>query len=135
MWSSGFSFGLRVKRHWCLTAGVVVVALAALLAVWLSGLPLIWAMPLGLIICLQGTHALFASSPVIAIRVDVAGRIRTDGYGDTELRLTGRPWILPGVAAGFRLADGDGRILPIILFRSQLGAGTWRRLLVRIRGN
>ena len=29
MWSSGFSFGLRVKRHWCLTAGVLAVTLAA----------------------------------------------------------------------------------------------------------
>ena len=135
MWSSGFSFGLRVKRHWCPTAGVLAVTLAALLAVWLSRLPLTWAMPIGLIACLQGWRALFATCPVVAITVDVAGRIRADGSGDSELRLMGRPWILPGVAVGFRLVGRDGGILRIILLRSQLSAGTWRRLLVRIQEN
>ena len=135
MWSSGFSFGLRVKRHWCLTAGVLAVTLAAFLAVWLSGLPLTWAMPLGIMACLQGWRALFDSCRVVAITVDVAGRIRADGGGGPELQLKGRPWILPGVAVGFRLVGRDGGILPIILLRSQLSAGTWRRLLVRIRAN
>lgn len=135
MWSSGFSFGLRVKRHWCLTGGVLAVMLAVFLALWLSRLPLSWAVPLALIACLQGWRALSASCPVVAITVDVAGRIRADGGGGAELQLKGRPWILPGVAVGFRLVDRDGGILPIILLRGQLSAGTWRRLLVRIRAN
>ncbi|MDQ1302513.1 MAG: hypothetical protein QG595_496 [Pseudomonadota bacterium] len=135
MWSSGFSFGLRVNRHCCLTAAVVAVTLAAFLAIWLSALPRVCALPLGIIAGLQGWRALRAGYAAVAITVDVAGRIRTDGQGDTELRLTGQSWILPGVAAGFRLADCDGRIVPIILFRCQLSAETWRRLLVCIRGN
>jgi hypothetical protein len=135
MWSSGFSFGLRVDRHGCLTAGIVAATLAAFLAIWLSALPPVCVLPLGIIAGLQGWWALRAGCPVVAITVDAAGRIRTDGHGDTELRLTGQSWILPGVAAGFRLADCDGRIVPIILLRCQLSAATWRRLLVRIRGN
>jgi hypothetical protein len=135
MWSSGFSFGLRVKRHWCLTAGTVAVFLAACFAIWFSSLPMVCAMPLGGIACLQGWRALFASAPEISIRVDLAGRIRTLGGGGPELRLAGRPWILPGVAVGFRLVDPDGGVLPIILLRSQLSGETWRRLLVRIREN
>lgn len=92
-------------------------------------------MPLGLIACLLGWRSLFVLCRLVAISVDVAGRIRIDGSGDFELRLIGRPWILPGVAAGFRLVDCDGRIVSIILLRRQLDADTWRRLLVRIRGN
>ena len=54
MWSSGFSFGLRVNRHCCLTAAVVAVTLAAFLAIWLSALPRVCALPLGIIAGLQG---------------------------------------------------------------------------------
>lgn len=135
MWSSGFSFGLRVERHWCLTAAIVVLALAALLAIWLSGLPPACALPLGFIACLQGRRAMLASLPLVAITVDAAGRIRTDGSGGSEQRLRGRPWILSGVATGFRLVDRDGNVSSIILLRRQLGADTWRRLLVCLRGN
>jgi hypothetical protein len=135
MWSSGFSFGLRVERHWSLTAGVVAVALAALLAIWLSGLPLAVALPSGLIACLLGGHALFGSPRVVAFTVDVSGRIGVGRNGVGELRLQGRPWILPGLAAGFRLAGDDGQITSAIVLRSQLGADTWRRLLVRLRRN
>jgi hypothetical protein len=109
--------------------------LAACFAIWFSSLPLVCATPLGVIACLQGWRALFASAPEISITVDLAGRIRAVEGAGPELRLTGRPWILPGVALGFRLVDPDGGVLPIILLRSQLSAQTWRRLLVRIRGN
>jgi hypothetical protein len=135
MWSSGFSFGLRVKRHWCLRAGIVAVTLAALAAVWLSGLPPVGAWPLAIIAGLHGWWSLRTGSRVVDITVDGAGLIRTDAGGCSELQLTGKPWILPGVATGFRLADRDGRILPVILLRGQLSADTWRRLLVRIRRN
>jgi hypothetical protein len=111
------------------------MTLAALFAVWLSGLPFRCALPLAIIVGLPGLRALRLSGLVVAITVDGAGRIRTDAGRCPELQLTGRPWILPGVATGFRLADPDGRILAIILLRRQLGADTWRRLLVRIRGN
>jgi hypothetical protein len=135
MWSNGFSFGLRIERHWCLTAGVVAVTLAALFSIWLSGLPLAAAIPPGLVACLQGCWVLFASPPVAAFTVDVKGRINAGESGVPELRLKGRPWILHGVAAGFRLADEDGRVTSIIVLRRQLSAETWRRLLVRLRRN
>ncbi|MCL4781235.1 MAG: hypothetical protein KJ049_13670 [Gammaproteobacteria bacterium] len=133
MWSNGFSFGLRLERHWCLTGGVVAVTLAALLSIRLSGLPLAAAILAGLIACLQAGHALFASHPVAAFSVDTTGRISAGDGGAGELRLKGRPWILPGIAAGFRLAGDDGRITSAIVFRMPLDADTWRRLLVRLR--
>lgn len=133
MWSSGFSFGLRVERHGCLTAAVIAVTLAALVSIWLSGLPLVAAIPPGLIACLLACHALFASPPVAVLTVDVSGRIRAEGGGGPELRLQGRPWILHGVAAGFRLAGDDGCITSVVVFRRQFDADTWRRLLVRLR--
>jgi len=135
MWSSGFSFGLRVERHWCLAAGVVALALAALLAIRLGALPLAIAIPAGLIACLQAGHTVFASPRVTAFTVDGTGRICAEEGGAEELRLVGRPWILQGVAAGFRLADHDGCITSAIVLRSQLSADTWRRLLVCLRNN
>lgn len=133
MWSSGFSFGLRLERHGCLTAGVIAVTLAAFFSIWLSGLPLVAAIPPGLIACLQAGHALFTRPPVAAVSVDASGRISAGEGGAAELRLQGRPWILHGMAAGFRLVGDDGRITSAIVFRRQLNADTWRRLLVRLR--
>lgn len=112
----------------------MVVALAALVSIRLSGLPLVAAIPPGLIACLQACHALFTSPSVAAVRVDVSGRISSAGAsGGSELRLQGRPWILHGVAAGFRLVGDDGRSTSAIVFCRQLDADTWRRLLVRLR--
>lgn len=135
MWSNNFSFGLRIERHWCLPAGIVGLTLAALLAVWLSRLSAVCALPLATLACLQGWRALRTGGGVSDILVDAAGRIWQEARTDAELQLTGRPWIVPGVATGFRLADRDGLTSSIILFRWQLCADTWRRLLVRLRRN
>ncbi len=135
MWSNNFSFGLRIERHWCLPASIVAVTLAGLLAVWLSGLPGLCALPLATLTCVQGGRALRTGCAVSGITVDAAGRIRQEGRTDSELQLTGRAWIVPGVATGFRLTDRDGLTSSIILLRWQLCADTWRRLLVRLRRN
>jgi len=135
MWSNNFSFGLRIERHWCLPAGIVVITLAGLLAIWLSRLPGVCALPLAALACVQGWCALRTRCAVSGITMDAAGRIRPEGCADSELQLTGRPWIVPGVATGFRLTDRDGLTASIILLRCQLCTDTWRRLLVRLRRN
>lgn len=135
MWSNGFSFELQIKRHWCLPVLIVSVTLAALLAIWLSELPVVCALPLAAIACMQGWWALDTRCPEAAIAVDAAGRIMRAGQAGSELQLLGRPWILSGTAVGFRLADDDGRTSSVIIVRAQLSADTWRRLLVRLRRN
>ena len=79
MWSNGFSFALRIKRHWCLPVFIIVVTFLALVAVWLSSLPSVQALPLAAIACWQGWGALRAGRPVAEITVDAAGRIRDWG--------------------------------------------------------
>lgn len=135
MWLNGFSFGLQIKRHWCLPISVASVTLAALFAVWLSNLPAVCALPLAAMACLQGWWAFGSRCPATGITVDSAGRIAPAGQAGAELRLMGRPWIIPAMAIGFQLADRDGRICSIIILRVQLDADTWRRLLVRMRRN
>jgi hypothetical protein len=135
MWLNGFSFGLQIERHWCLPVSIVSVTLAALFAVWLSNLPAVCALPLAAMACLQGGWALAGRCPERGIAVDSAGRITSAGHAGRELRLIGRPWIIPAMAIGFQLADRDGRISSLIILRVQLSGDTWRRLLVRIRRN
>ena len=135
MWLNRFAYGLRIDRHWFLPVLIVAATLAALLAVWLSRLPHICALSLATVACMQGWHALRTGCAISAITVDAAGRIRREGFADSELQLKGQPWIVPGIATGFQLTDRDGPSLSIILLRVQLSADTWRRLLVRLRRN
>jgi hypothetical protein len=84
---------------------------------------------------MQGWRSLRTRCAISGVTVDSAGRIRQEGRTDSELQLRGRPWILAGIATGFQLSDRERRITSIILFRAQLSADTWRRLLVRLRRN
>lgn len=134
MWSNGFSFTLQPERHWYLPVVVVGVTLAALFAIWLSRLPVACALSLAVIGCVQCGWALATGFPVIGISVDSSGQIRQGGAA-IELQLAGPAWILPGIATGFRMTDGEGRVHSLIVLRRQLSADTWRRLLVRIQRN
>lgn len=141
MWSGGFSIILDFEpaRSIHLRALVGLCAGLALSAIASSGLPRLWQAGLMALALAEAARQIRRYGPRGAHRI---GRLRLapDGacaaaFGDGPLEPVGFRcgWAWPVVAVGIVLTTAGGGIRPVVLFRDQIDAPTWRRLLVRCR--
>lgn len=143
--SSGFSRSLVLDRPggWRVPAFVGVVTLLAWVAIGLGRLPWRASLVLSIAVAAIAAWEIAGIRPggrrsLAAIEVCRSGGLLlacAAGQPPSLPATLHRFWVLvagpgPALVIGLQLISADGRYFPVILFRDQVDAATWRRLVV-----